>query len=163
MNKKLLWKLILREYCLVACEKRRKSIQDIVAATMLQERCKKKLLLCSVVLKYTFGVLVLDLFDIFGACDKSFKNFPLSQPAFNTCEVNWLQSAMLQLHSLFPIFFFLTEICSQGIVSGLWTESGWQSLAISLSSEYCLFWPTSWILLVFHCLPFFFSVFSGKD
>lgn len=88
MNKKLLWKLILREYCLVACEKRRKSIQDIVAATMLQERCKKKLLLCSVVLKYTFGVLVLDLFDIFGACDKSFKNFPLSQPAFNTCEVN---------------------------------------------------------------------------
>lgn len=109
MNKKLLWKLILREYCLVACEKQRKSIQDIVAATMLQERCKKKLLLCSVVLKYTFGVLVLDLFDIFGACDKSFKNFPLSQPAFNTCEVNWLQSAMLQLHSLFPIFFFFNR------------------------------------------------------
>lgn len=110
--------------------------------------------MCSVVPKYTFRVLVLDWFDIFGACDKSFRNLPLSQPAFNTCEINWLQSAMLQLHSLFPVFF-LTGIYSQGIDSGLWTESGWQSLAITLSSEYCLFWPTSWILLVFHSLPFF--------
>lgn len=69
---------------------------------MLQEeRIKKKLLLYSVFPKYIFKALVLDLFDIFRACDKIFKNFPLSQLAFNTCEINWLQSAMLKLHSLF--------------------------------------------------------------
>lgn len=69
---------------------------------MLQEECKKKkLLLYSVIPKYVFKALVLDLFDIFRACDKIFKNFPLSQLAFNTCEINWLQSAMLKLHSLF--------------------------------------------------------------
>lgn len=67
---------------------------------------QKKLLLYSVIPKYTMGALVLDLFDIFGACDKIFKNFPLSQLAFNTCEINWLQSAMLKLHSLFLVFFF---------------------------------------------------------
>lgn len=69
---------------------------------MLEEKhIKKKLLLYSVIPKYAFKALVLDLFDIFRACDKIFKNFPLSQLAFNTCEINWLQSAMLKLNSLF--------------------------------------------------------------
>lgn len=82
------WKLILQEQSTADCGKQRKSIQDAFIAAILQDKCKEKILLYNVILKYTFGALVLDLLDIFGACDKIFKNFPLSQLAFNTCEIN---------------------------------------------------------------------------
>lgn len=67
-----------------------------------------------------------------------------------------------ECHVKAPFSLFLTVICSQGIDSRLWTESGWQSLAVLLGSEHCLFWPTSWSLLFFYFSPFL-SIFSGTD
>lgn len=56
---------------------------------------------------------------------------------------------------------FLTVICSQGIDSRLWAESGWQSLAILLSGEHCLLGLLlkSFVLL----LLTFFARLSGAD
>lgn len=56
---------------------------------------------------------------------------------------------------------FLTVICSQGIDSRFWTESGWQSHAILLGSEHCFsLLPEVFCSFISH--PFF-PIFSGTD
>lgn len=65
-----------------------------------------------------------------------------------------------ECHVKAPFSLFLTVICSQGIDSRLWTESGWQSLAILLGSEHCFgLLPEVFCSFISH---FFFLYFQGQ-
>lgn len=152
-NQNMQWKVVLQEYSAAHCGKQRKSIEDTLAVMMLQEKFRSYCYMVLSLNTHSQGFSSRSVWHIWSMWQdlQKFSTFSTSlQHLWNKLTTECHVKTPFSLPCL-----FLTVICSQGIDSRLWTESGWQSLAVLLSVERCFFRPAPWIPLFFYCLPCF--------